>query len=417
MYSARFVSVACFGLVLTATSARADVELIAQGTIPGTARDLSGLKEMITPDCPHDRLGAFGSAIDYTGKDDLYWAVADRGPLDGASGYRCRMHLMRFRMTPGSDGKPGTIETEVLRTVMLTSESGLGLMGGTKYLNPMDGAASRRFDPEGARLARSGESIFLSDEYGPHIDEFALDGRRVRRIPIPGPAGIENHSADPALEMPPRNRSGRQPNRGFEGLAISPDGTTLWTLPQSPLIQDGGLDDKLDRAGINIRVVAIDLASGSTRQYLYMLGDKSLGVNEMLAVDDRRFLTIERDGKPGSEAKIKRIMLADFSEATEISGVEKLGKIGLPPGVTPARTETFIDLLEPRFGLAGKDFPAKIEAITFGPTLADGRRTLLVASDNDMKGEEATCVWVFAFGSAELPEKARERPLMNADGR
>lgn len=413
------MGVAGVGMVFAVAVARADIELIAVGAIPGTARDLSGMTEMITPDCPHDRLGAFGSAIDYTGKDDLYWAVADRGPLDGASGYRCRMHLMRLRVIPaaaGGQGKPGTVEWEVVKTVMLTGESGLGLMGGTKYLNPLDGAASRRFDPEGARLARSGESVFLSDEYGPHIDEFALDGRRVRRIPIPGPAGIENHSADPAMEMPPRNRRGRQPNRGFEGLALTPDGTTLWTMPQSPLIQDGGLDDKLERAGINIRVVAIDLANGSTRQYLYMLGDKSLGVNEMLAVDDRRFLTIERDGKAGSEARIKRIMLADFTEATEISGVEKLGKIGLPPGVTPARTETFIDLLEPRFGLAGAGFPAKIEAITFGPMLADGRRTLLVASDNDMKGDEATCVWVFAFGSADLSENAGVRPQMNADG-
>lgn len=391
-------------LLLSASVATsADVQLIAKGTVPGTARDLSGMSELIAPDRPHDLLGAFGSAIDYTGADDVYWAVADRGPLDGAAPFRCRMHQFRFSIVPGADGQPGVIDWAILKTVLLTDERGLSCMGGSRFINIANDSASRRFDPEGMRLSASGTSVFLSDEYGPHVDEFGLDGRRIRRIPIPASASIDHASADPDEEMPPRNRRGRQPNRGFEGLALSPDGTTLWIIPQSPLIQDGGLDDKLERAGINIRVVKLDLASGKANEYLYLLADKSLGINEMLAVDDQRFLLIERDGKAGEKARIKNITLADFTEATDISSIDQLPRMGMPPGVVPARSEVFIDLLDPRFGLLGKQFPAKIEAITFGPRLPDGRHTLLVASDNDMRPEEPTSLWMFAFQDQDLP--------------
>jgi hypothetical protein len=40
--------------------------------------------------------------------------------------------------------------------------------------------------------------------------------------------------------------------------------------------------------------------------------------------------------------------------------------------------------------------PEKIEGLSFGPALADGRRTLLVSTDNDLIPENPTLVWVFA---------------------
>ena len=38
--------------------------------------------------------------------------------------------------------------------------------------------------------------------------------------------------------------SGRQPHRGMEGLAISPNGTKLYGAMQSALIQDGEVNEK-----------------------------------------------------------------------------------------------------------------------------------------------------------------------------
>jgi hypothetical protein len=41
--------------------------------------------------------------------------------------------------------------------------------------------------------------------------------------------------------------------------------------------------------------------------------------------------------------------------------------------------------------------PEKIEGLALGPALADGRRTLVVTTDNDLKTENPSWFWVFAF--------------------
>jgi hypothetical protein len=45
--------------------------------------------------------------------------------------------------------------------------------------------------------------------------------------------------------------------------------------------------------------------------------------------------------------------------------------------------------------------PEKIEGLTFGEVLPDGRRTLLVGTDNDFESASNSLIWVFAF--ATLP--------------
>ena len=55
-----------------------------------------------------------------------------------------------------------------------------------------------------------------------------------------------------------------------------------------------------------------------------------------------------------------------------------------------------LDMLSPDLGLAGKDFPEKIEGIAFGPKLADGSRVLIVASDNDFRGDQDTEIYAFS---------------------
>jgi hypothetical protein len=51
--------------------------------------------------------------------------------------------------------------------------------------------------------------------------------------------------------------------------------------------------------------------------------------------------------------------------------------------------------------LNGKQFPEKIEGLSFGPNMPDGRRLLVVASDNDFEAEEAIRFFFFAV-SPEL---------------
>jgi hypothetical protein len=55
--------------------------------------------------------------------------------------------------------------------------------------------------------------------------------------------------------------SGRQDNRGYEGLAISPDGSRLFAVLQDPLLDEGPTADATDndgRDGRNVRIVVFD---------------------------------------------------------------------------------------------------------------------------------------------------------------
>jgi hypothetical protein len=175
---------------------------------------------------------------------------------------------------------------------------------------------------------------------------------------------------------------------------------------QSPLIQDGALDSENKRVGRNIRMLEVTLAvggGGATQEMVYRLDGPSLGVNELLAVDDHEFLAIERDGKGGDEAKVKRIVKIDTVGASDVSAVDALPGGELPAGIVPVAKAAFADLLDAKFGLAGAAFPEKIEGLAFGPDLPDGRHVLLVTSDNDFRSDQPTYIYMFAVDAADLP--------------
>ena len=258
---------------------------------------------------------------------------------------------------------------------------------------------TKRLDPEGMRVTKDG-GWFLADEYGPQLLEFSPSGMLVKHHLVPGHFRITNPGPDKKAENA-TNQSGRQGNRGMEGLAISTDGQKLIGLMQSPLLQDCERNSKGKPMGMSCRLIEFDIATGHSRELLYPLEDANNKLNEILAINEHEFLVIERDGKSGDGAKFKKIIKIDTSEATEIQDVAKLPAFNLPKGVTPVTKQVFIDLLDPRYALSGKSMPEKIEGITFGPDLDDGRKTLFIASDNDFKTDQPTLIYCFALGKAK----------------
>lgn len=385
----------------------AGVSLLATIVVPADARDRSGLPGTPGGELPHDRLGAFGSGIAWTGRGHRYVVLPDRGPKDGGTAYRCRFHLVTIG--PASESEPDWAFT-VDRTVLLSDEEGrpfIGASGAYSPSGPADGSADLRLDPEGVRVGADG-TVYISDEYGPHVLAFSPEGRLLRRLPVPErfrPAvrdGLEEG------ELPPTNAKGREPNRGFEGLAMSADGGTLFTILQSPLLQDSALDEANEHIGRFIRVLTVPVQPGPApvrqAEWVYRLTSPQFAVNEMLAVNDHVFLTIERDGREGEKARFKRIMKVDFADAPDVSTVEELPPLELPLSITAGKSTTLINLLDPALGLntAEAPIPNKIEGLCFGPDQPDGRRTLLVTTDNDFKPTEPTRIWVFAVDRAAL---------------
>lgn len=379
-------------------SVMAQIKLIGIGTIPGTQADLSGLTGKQSDGTPHNQLGGMGSAIAYTGSGNNYVLASDRGPKDGATDYACRYHRMEIVVSPGAT-KP--VKLKLTATTLLCDEKGRGLVGTLSAFDAQHMERSLRFDAEAIRVGPTG-TLFIADEYGPVLAEFSPDGKRIRSLPIPQRFLPEHIGGKPEEELPPRNMFGRQPNRGMEGLAISPDGSKLYGLMQSPLIQDGGLDKENKRVGLNTRLLEIDRLTGQTREFVYQLDEMTNGISEILAVNDHTFLVLERDGKGGLETKCKKLFLIDIKSASDISTVATLPTKGLPADIIPVKKKLFLDMLDPMFQLKGPDFPEKIEGLAFGPDLEDGRRLLIVTADNDLIATAPFRVYAFAIEAGAL---------------
>ncbi len=395
-----FAGFCCLSLVLCGTTppTQAGVKLIGTARLPGNSADLSGLTGVLEGGIPENRLGGI-SAIEYTGNDDRYLIVCDRGPADGATNYACRFHELKLTVRP--DRTPA-VAASLIRTTLLENESGRQLTGSAAATEGPEPPRNLRFDPEGIRIDRRGR-IFVSDEYGPSVYQFATSGRRTAVLEVPRRFVASHPAATPAEEMA-RNSSGRQTNGGLEGLAIVPDGTRLYAAMQRPLIQDSRPGNQGKRVGTNTRIIEFNLAgAGPTREFLYPLDDSANGVSEILAINGHQFLILERDGRPGAQAMSKKIYKVDLEGATDITAVDELPATGVPQGVAAARKSLLLDFLAPEFGLAGPDFPEKIEGLAFGPDLADGRRLLIVAIDNDFDAEKPILLHAFAVDRNDLP--------------
>ena len=382
-----------------AAALSAEVTLIGTAEISGTTADRSGLSVMLNDSIPANRLGGI-SALEHLDGDE-YLAQPDRGPLDGAVPFACRVQRLKITVRPGT---PAPVTAQITGTTLLTDESGRQLIGAKAAFDTEHPERSLRFDPEGLR-ARDNR-WFISDEYGPAVREFNSSGKLLRRFLVPARFTIAHPSQEPAEENG-RNTTGRQANGGFEGLAISPDGKTLFAMMQRPLLQDSQPAEEGKRNGRFNRLLEINIAGGKTRELVYPLDKPIHGVSEILAINAHEFLVLERDSKEGLEAACKKIFRIDIREATDVSHVDALPVDDLPFDIRPVKKSLLLDLLDPKFGLAGEHSPEKVEGLAFGPNLPDGRRLLLVCVDNDFRTERPILIHAFAVDADDLAVSQR----------
>jgi hypothetical protein len=429
-----------FGLlVLTISAADPGISLIGTGFVSGSASDLSGLAG--SQICQRDDLavcidkatfGGFGSALAYTGHDNVFLAVPDRGPFDGRTNepYLDRFHFLHIALDPRAPFP--NITTTLLDTRFLRgekNEKNKNLVGDAYAFGPA--SPLKRFDPEGVAIGADG-TFFVSDEYGPYIFQFNREGHRLAQIPVPPkfllappPAGNPSGDLDDngnSLELYPAfNVFGRQANRGMEGLAITPDGRTLVGIMQNALLQDHGVDPlTIGRVGLNNRILTYNLETGETHEYVYVMEaiNQGRGVNEMLAINDHEFLVLERDNRSNvptppntsQTPNLKSIYRIDLNKTglTDVSDIATLPVTGAELAglsIVPVTKTLFIDLLGSSYKVDAthtiKDVIAeKIEGMAWGPDLPDGRHVLYVVSDNDLFPGRPTQIYAFAVDGA-----------------
>ena len=357
-----------------AAAAANSIELLGSCSIGGETLDRSGLEGLLEDGTPRARLGGFGSALAWTGHGTLYLALCDRGPGDGSTTFPDRFDEFDIRV------EAGKLAATLRSTCMLVDPLGRAFVGDRRAF---EGESPLRLDPEGLRIGRAG-NLYVSDEYGPSLLEFDALGHCLRRLPVPGKFSVPHPAADKEEQLAD-NTHGRRSNKGFEGLAITPDGGTLYALLQSPLIQDHGRDGRL------CRMLELTIASGKTHEFAVPLERAGLSFTELVAIDARRFLALERD----------------IRGASDVSALESLPALADEHAPVCVARRPFLDLLDPSFGLAGAQFPEKVEGLAFGPDLPDGRRLLLISSDNDFKSGAPSWIWAFAVSPAALIEPQR----------
>jgi hypothetical protein len=409
------------------------IEFVGLGFVPGYDLDRSKASGTTcsaddASNCIDNRtLGAFGSCLAYTGHDNVFVAVNDRGPFDGRTNVPYDDRIQFFLFELNTSAAFPNITTSLLATRFLRNEAGTRFVGSSSAFDLVDPLATLRLDPEGVRISREG-TCFISDEYGPYLFEFDRQGNILRRLAIPAKFLIANpsgavDSSGTSLELyPANNSSGRQANRGMEGLAITPDGSRLVGIMQSALIQDNGLNSNTPpgRVGLNNRILTYDLATNETHEYVYTLDgiNQGRGVNEILAINNDEFLVLERDNRsmlptpPGAAQlpNLKRIYKISLVTGgpTDVSNVASLPATGsqlAPAGIVPVTKTLFLDLLSPAYQVSStqtiRDVIAeKPEGLAWGPDLPDGRHVLYVITDNDLYPGLPTQIYAFAVDAA-----------------
>ena len=442
---AHFALVCLVAAMCAVPQANAAVTLIANGTLTGSSAgyytDLSGLNYTLENGVSASLLGGLGSGIAWA-SGNTFLALPDRGPnavsfdslIDDTVSYINRFHTvtMNLQLNTGQ-GLPFILTPTLTKTTLLFngfplvygSGQGLGVGPGAPAQNNVfrhyftgrsdnfdpssdsGNPKNARFDTEGIRMSNDGQWVFISDEYGPYVYQFARsNGSRWRTFTLPAHLFVSTLSSMGAVEIA-NNTSGRVANKGMEGLAITPDGKTLIGIMQNALIQDAAQGGQAKNL---LRIVTIDIASGqTTHEYGYLLTTGS-GVSEIVAINQHELLVDERDGNGlgnGNKAKVKQLFKIDLANAVDISNMD-----GLTAAANAVSKTLFLDIVKAlnAAGIPSDQIPAKIEGLAFGPdvNLMGTLHTLWVANDNDFLQDYAgpntnpNQFYVFGFTDSDL---------------
>jgi hypothetical protein len=238
-------------------------------------------------------------------------------------------------------------------------------------------------DLEGIVIVPDG--FIVASENGPHVLEVDRAGKLRREIPLPG------HFA-----------KARQ-NKSLESLSISPDGQYLFTTTEEALTCDGAR--ATPASGTRVRVLRMTRDGTEATEHAYLTdplphetGD--YGIADLAALSSDDVLVLERGWTrgAGNTARIYRVSLADPKAsciaADELSAdapvlakslvvdLSRLDVTGLPA----ARQTQAAPILD------------NFEGLAIGPFLADGRRSLVLVSDDNGRTDQFARIVVLAVG-------------------
>ncbi|MDO1581743.1 esterase-like activity of phytase family protein [Rhizobium oryzicola] len=277
--------------------------------------------------------------------DGSFWSLSDNGFGSKLNSVDAMLMLHHLKMD-WANNKVDRIETVFLSDPNKVVPFPIVMEGTDKrYLTGSD------FDIESIQPVADG--YWIGEEFGPYLLKVNLRGELVavysttvegKTVMSPDHPTLTLPS-DPSKPMPAFNL--RRSN-GFEGLAMSPDGSRLYALLEGPLYLGDGKFEQVEGQNA-LRVIEFDTAGkGWTgRSWLYPLSAGGTNIGDFNMIDGTTALVLERDGGEGTAdkacadpakpqvdcfekpAKHKRVYKIEMTDANVGKAVRKIGYIDL----------------------------------------------------------------------------------------
>ncbi|MBA8905878.1 esterase-like activity of phytase family protein [Aminobacter ciceronei] len=277
--------------------------------------------------------------------DGTFWSLSDNGFGNklNSTDAALMLHHVSF------DWDKGTMNR--IKTLFLTDPDRkapfpIVLEGSdTRFLTGGD------FDVESIQPVADG--FWVGEEFGPYVLKFDLDGKLTDVIDTVAEGEPVRSPDHPTLTLP-GNPVAKNPvfnlkrSGGYEGLAMSKDGSRLFGMLEGPRYMADGEVEKVD-GKTALRVIEFDAAKKewTGRSWLYPLADGGEAIGDFNMISATDALVIERDNGAGTAdkacadanapkpdcfaraAKVKRIYKIEMTDDNVGKAVRKVGYIDL----------------------------------------------------------------------------------------
>jgi hypothetical protein len=339
-------------------------DLYQPGPISGT---FISADNGVTPPFPGQPIPGFSAVLDAGG--GLYYAMPDNGfgAKTNSGDFLLRLYTIRpdFRTDRGGSGA-----VAVLSFIQLRDPDGkvpFSLFRSDRILTGAD------FDIESVRRDRNGD-FWFGEEFGPFILHTDATGKVLE-----APFSLAGVMSPQNPFLPDTSAWTIRASRGFEGMAMSIDGKTLYPMIEGALRND----PDTRRRVLNEFDLASRTYTGRTWQYHVDAAAPDAIIGDLTALDEHRLVLIERDDFQGVDARQKKIYLIDLRQVDAQGFLEKqlvldLLSIRDPNGISlPARPG--------EFGV-GDPFSFPLQSVE--SLLPLGGERLLIANDNNYPGSD-----------------------------
>jgi hypothetical protein len=257
----------------------------------------------VTPPFPGQPIPGFSAVLD--AGDGTFWGMPDNGygAKTNSGDFLLRLYRIRpdFRTAGGGSGT-----VAILRIVQLRDPDNkvpFALYRADRLLTGAD------FDLESVRVARNGD-LWFGEEFGPFILHTDENGKVLE-----APFSLPNVMSPQNPFLTDTSAWTIRASRGFEGMALSDDGQTLYPVIEGALRYDP--DPR--RRVINQFDLRSRAYTGKTWSYRVDAAFPDAVIGDFTALDKHRFVLIERDDFQGIDALQKKIYEIDLRR-TDASG-------------------------------------------------------------------------------------------------